>query len=75
MMLKILVKGNLATLDRNDRRLATATRQRVYWLAQCELCNNLRRNGLSRDRAIALIVEHCLRHHDGSKHEHTSYGK
>ena len=75
MTFKIFASADLATLHRSDRRLATAKLQRVYWVAHCELCNKLQRNGLSRAKALGLIVEHCIRHHDGSKHESTDYGK
>ena len=75
MIYKLFADNRKATLCRNDKALATAKLQRSYWLAHCERCNNLHRNGLSRAKALALIVEHCIRHHDGGKHESTDYGK
>ena len=75
VLIKMFVSERLVTLQRNNVTLATANLQRVYWVARCELCDNLHRNGLSRSKALALIVEHCMRHHDGSKRENTDYGK
>ena len=75
MLFKLFTDKGRATLHRNDRRVAIATLQRCYWLAECKLCNNLRRNGMSKERAIGLIVEHYIRHHDGRAHESNEYGK
>lgn len=75
MMFQLYTDKGRATLRRNEGLLATAKRQRVYWLAECQLCDRLRRNGMSKERAIGLIVEHCIRHHDGRKYEPADYGK
>ena len=63
MLIKMLVSGSIARLYRNNTTLATAKLQQVYWSVRCELCSNLRRNGLSKSKALALAVEHCIRHH------------
>ena len=75
MLFNLYTDKGKATLRRNEGLLATAKRQRVYWLAECQLCNKLRRNGMSKERAIGLIVEHYIRHHDGRAHESNEYGK